>query len=84
MKTTLDISDDLLLEAKHVATRRRTTLKALVEHALRREVFPSSGPEKNQDERIEIGPRGLPQFKRLEEGRVSSESVYQLMEDEGV
>ena len=37
MKTTLDLPDDLLMEAKTVAVRRKTTLKALVESALRRE-----------------------------------------------
>lgn len=41
MKTTLDIDDELLVEAKATAARRRTTLKAMVEHALRRELSPS-------------------------------------------
>ena len=36
MKTTLDISDPLLREARSVATRERTTLRALVEQGLRR------------------------------------------------
>jgi hypothetical protein len=40
MKTTLDLPDDLLAEAKAVAARRRITLKAMVEHALRREIAP--------------------------------------------
>lgn len=40
MKTTLDLSDDLLSEAKAVAARRRITLKAMIEHALRREIAP--------------------------------------------
>lgn len=40
MKTTLEIDDDLLVEAKVVAARRRTTLRAIVEHALRRELSP--------------------------------------------
>jgi len=40
MKTTLDLPDDLLAEAKVVAARRRITLKAMVEHALRREIAP--------------------------------------------
>ena len=34
MKTTIELPDELLAEAKAVAARRRTTLKALVEHAL--------------------------------------------------
>ena len=35
MKTTLDISDPLLKEARKVAARQRTTLRALVEQGLR-------------------------------------------------
>ena len=41
MKTTLELDDELLIEAKAVAARRRTTLKAMVEHALRRELQPA-------------------------------------------
>jgi Arc/MetJ family transcription regulator len=41
MKTTLDLDDALLIEAKAVAARRRTTLRAMVEHALRRELAPA-------------------------------------------
>jgi hypothetical protein len=36
MKTTLDIPDPLLREARKVAARERTTLRALVEQGLRR------------------------------------------------
>lgn len=36
MKTTLDISDLLLREAKKIAARDRTTLRALVEQGLRK------------------------------------------------
>jgi hypothetical protein len=35
MKTTLEVSDPLLEEAKAVAVRERTTLRALVEEGLR-------------------------------------------------
>jgi hypothetical protein len=38
MKTTLEISDPLLREARKVAVRERTTLRALVEQGLRRVV----------------------------------------------
>lgn len=48
MKTTLDLDDDLLVEAKAVAARRRITLRAMVEHALRRELAPG----------VEAGRRG--------------------------
>jgi hypothetical protein len=38
MKTTLDIADPLLREAKQLAAREGTTLRALVEQGLRRVV----------------------------------------------
>ena len=38
MKTTIDIADPLLAQAKQLASRRRTTLKALIESALREEL----------------------------------------------
>ncbi|HUI94384.1 MAG TPA: type II toxin-antitoxin system VapB family antitoxin [Xanthobacteraceae bacterium] len=38
MKTTLDISDPLLREARKLAARERTTLRALVEQGLRQVV----------------------------------------------
>ena len=36
VKTTLDISDPLLREARKIAARERTTLRALVEQGLRK------------------------------------------------
>ena len=41
MKTTLDISDPLLREARKLAAREHTTLSALVEQGLRRVVAES-------------------------------------------
>jgi len=38
MKTTVDIDDALLEEAKRLAARARTTLRALIEEGLRRVV----------------------------------------------
>lgn len=42
MKTTIDLSDDVLMAAKKMALERRTTLRALIESGLRREL---AGPE---------------------------------------
>jgi Arc/MetJ family transcription regulator len=36
MKTTIDIADSLLAEAKRIAARKHTTVRALVEDGLRR------------------------------------------------
>jgi hypothetical protein len=38
MKTTVEISDELLDEARKVASRERTTVRALIEAGLRKEV----------------------------------------------
>lgn len=68
MKTTLDLDDALLIKAKSVAARRRTTLKALVEHALRRELVPAANDRNPDPEVFEIGPLGLPVLKRRSRG----------------
>ena len=85
MKTTLNLPDELLIEAKIVAARRRTTLRAIVEHALRREIDVESNESDNElDAYIETTPEGLPCFKRTEKGKILSETVYALMEEEGI
>lgn len=38
MKTTIEISDQLIKEAKKIAAREGTTLRTLVEHGLRHEL----------------------------------------------
>ena len=46
MKTTLDISDPLLNEARKIAARENTTLRALVEQGLRQVVKERKKPQK--------------------------------------
>ena len=46
MKTTIEISDALLEEAKRLARERGTTLRAVLEAALRREVAAPAEPRK--------------------------------------
>ncbi|MEM1157205.1 MAG: type II toxin-antitoxin system VapB family antitoxin [Verrucomicrobiota bacterium] len=82
MKTTLEIEDSLLVQAKTVAAQRRTTLRAVVEHALRREVEPKASED--YDRLIEIAEDGMPRYKRTDGGTVTSEQIYQLMEEEGI
>jgi hypothetical protein len=65
MKTTLDLDDELLAEAKAVAAKRRTTLKAMVEHALRREIQPAE-PENPDPRKYEVGPFGILSIKRTD------------------
>jgi hypothetical protein len=82
MKTTLELPDALLIEAKSAAARRRTTLRALMESALRRELFPTSAPSTDTAHFIEHGPNELPRLKSRG-AKVTSKLVYQMLESEG-
>ncbi|MBL9172252.1 MAG: hypothetical protein JNL10_01845 [Verrucomicrobiales bacterium] len=64
MKTTLELPDELLIEAKMLAVRRKTTLKAVVESALRRELRPVAEMESPDPEIFETGPLGFLVLKR--------------------
>lgn len=44
MKTTVDLPDDLLVEAKKYAAEKRTTIRALIERGLRRELSKEDYP----------------------------------------
>jgi hypothetical protein len=44
VKTTIDLPDELLIEAKKLAVDRRTTLRELVEAGLRRELAERTAP----------------------------------------
>jgi hypothetical protein len=44
MKTTVDISDNLLEEAKRLAAREGTTVKALIEQGLRQSITAKKKP----------------------------------------
>ncbi len=50
------LPDDLLMEAKTLAVGRKTTLKAIIEAALRREIRPSTEQENPDPSRFEVGP----------------------------
>jgi hypothetical protein len=82
MKTTLELPDALLIEAKSAAARRRTTLRALMESALRRELFPTSTPSMDTPDFIKHGPNELPCLKSRG-AKVTSKMVYQMLEAEG-
>ena len=80
MKTTLELPDDLLIEAKVVAARRRTTLRAMMEHALRREIGVSEAGGTAAEGITEINSFGFPVLKRSSGGLVTSEQVYALLD----
>lgn len=80
MKTTLDLPDDLLIEAKAVAARRRTTLKDMVTKSLRREIGAEKQEPPAPDSLFEIGPLGILRIKKT--GPTMSPEDYQAMIDE--
>ncbi len=78
MKTTLDLPDDLLLEAKTVAARRKTTLRAVVESALRRELHPAGESEGIESQTFEVGPYGILRLKRAAGETISLEEIESI------
>jgi len=81
MKTTIELPDELLTRAKSVAAQRRTTLKSMIEHALRRELLLTSSPSA-ADAIWEENEHGFPVLKRDGEGTITSEMVYALLDEE--
>jgi hypothetical protein len=59
MKTTVDISDPLLEEAKVVARREGTTVRALVEEGLRRALAERSHKQEARGRVVTFRGRGL-------------------------
>ncbi|MEX1115321.1 MAG: hypothetical protein WEB53_08720 [Akkermansiaceae bacterium] len=78
MKTTLDLPDDLLAEAKAVAARRRITLKAMVEHALRREIMPPI--QLDADSPLEMNELGMLVLKKTGRKPLSAEEVQYFID----
>ncbi|MGA2984894.1 MAG: hypothetical protein ABSG32_13860 [Terriglobia bacterium] len=62
MKTTVELPDDLLLEAKRKALETRTTLREIMERALRRELRQAGSRPPRRSGRIRwiTSPGGLP------------------------
>jgi hypothetical protein len=59
MKTTLDIADPLLEEARHIAAREGTTLRALVERGLRHVIAGSNQKKPFRLRKASFKGRGL-------------------------
>lgn len=83
MKTTLELSDDLLMEAKALAARRRTTLKALFTRALERELRGEAGASA---QRFKVDESGWPVLQRSQPNQptVTDAFVQSLRDSEGV
>ncbi len=84
MKTTLELPDSLLIEAKATAARQRITLKQLFTRALEKELFPATQPE--DSENFVIDKDGWPVYRRngYTGPPVTDELVNRLREEEGI
>ena len=81
MKTTLELDDALLTQAKDVAAKRRTTLKDIIEQALRRELAPApeiTNPDPNM---FEVGPMGFLVLKRTPSETITLEQIKAIEEE---
>lgn len=81
MKTTLDLPDELLTEAKVLAARRKITLKALVEAALRRELRPLPEVENPDPQKFDVDSLGFLVLKRRPGETITLQQI-QAIEDE--
>ncbi|MFK7850133.1 MAG: hypothetical protein AB8D78_04060 [Akkermansiaceae bacterium] len=79
MKTTLDLPEDLLIDAKAVAARRRTTLKEMVTHALHREIAPAADIRPEDTERYETGSFGIMRLKKRG-AQISDQLIAEITE----
>lgn len=61
MKTTIELADDLAIKAKRLAAKHNTTLRAVVEDALRRAVEQDAREEAYQLPDRSVGGNGLRQ-----------------------
>ena len=77
MKTTIELPDTLFREAKAAAVRRRTTLKALVTHALEREVYCGEGSDQAV---FDVDEHGIPHLPSRGV-RVTGEIVSQILDE---
>jgi len=83
MKTTLELPDDLFVEAKAVAARRQISLKTLFTRALERELRPA--PVTDFSSCFELDAYGWPVLKNKGSNvTVTNDFVNQLREEEDI
>lgn len=84
MKTTVEVRDDLLLDAKATALKRRITFKELLTRALEKDIYPVDPPK--PEDHFVIDADGWPVLKRPVDAGVvvTDEFVRQLREQEGI
>jgi hypothetical protein len=81
MKTTLELPDELMIEAKTIAARRKITFRALTEAALRREIQHRTLAESPRSNLIEYSAGHAPHLKKRGV-KITSDLIYQMLENE--
>jgi hypothetical protein len=81
MKTTLELPDELMIEAKTIAAKRKITFRALTEAALRREIQQRTLAESPKSDFIEYSEGQAPHLKKRGV-KITSDLVYQMLENE--
>ena len=81
MKTTLELPDDLMIEAKTIAARRKITFRALTEAALRREIQHRTLADSPKSDLIEYSAYNAPHLKKRGV-KITSQMVYKMLESE--
>lgn len=85
MKTTIELPDELLIRAKATAALRKTSLKAMIEHALKREIDYPDDKLAEDDVPYVINEHGFPIIKKKYiKKSVSSEDIYKMCEELGI
>lgn len=82
MKTTIELPSDLLLQAKAMAVKRRTTLKSMIEHALRRELHEAT-PLAEASKIYTYNEYGFPVLKRERDRKpmITNEMISAIAEE---
>jgi hypothetical protein len=81
MKTTLELPDELMIEAKTIAAKRKITFRALTEAALRREIQQRTLADSPKSDFIEYSKGQAPHLKKRGV-KITSDLVYQMLENE--
>ena len=76
MKTTIELPDTLFRQAKAIAIERRTTLKALITSALKREITPIIPTESDV---YGVDEEGLPYIPSRGK-RITNETINELLD----
>ena len=76
MRTTIQLPEDLLAEAKKAAAERRTTLKAIIEESLRESLVRRGRPRREPVKLVTFGGSGLQPGVDLDD----SAALLELME----